>query len=378
MKTLAKPRIKSLGIQMSLEHELMVCCARVQVDSQNAERIQQIVQQGVGEIDWQYLMQIAQQQGVMPLLFRSLDKVCRELVPNLVFQQLRQLLTANTCQSLLLTRELIKVFTLFDKHAIAAVPYKGPVLAATVYGNVSLRQYGDIDIVVQQEDIFPAQKLLLDNGYRLKDAMTEAEAAAFLQSKHEHNLTFLHTDNDVMLELHWRITPRFTSLIEPKHFWQNLKPATLAGANFLNLSLEDWLPILCVHGSRHRWERLTWLCDIAEIMRLRPNLNWDAVIARSQVLVCRRMLYLGILLAHYLLDAPLPEQVLRKMQSDRDVMLLVNNTYRQLLYKMNVSDQFLGKTIYQIRVSDRLQEKALYLQSFLQWMTNPAKGILHH
>jgi hypothetical protein len=370
--------MKTLEIQMRPEHELMVCCARVQVDLQNAERIQQIVQQGVEDIDWQYLMQLAYQQGVMPLLFRSLDKVCRELVPDPVFQQLRQLLVANTHQSLLLTRELVKVFTLFDKHAIAAVPYKGPVLAAAVYGDVSLRQYGDIDIVVQQEDILPAQKLLLDQGYVPKDAMTEAETAAFLQSKHEHNLTFLRTDGNVMLELHWRITPRFTSLIEPKHFWQNLEPATLAGAKFLNLSLEDWLPILCVHGSRHRWERLTWLCDIAEIMRLRPDLDWDAVIARSQVLVCRRMLYLGILLAHDLLDAPLPDRILRKMQADREVMLLVNNTCQQLLYKTNVSDQFLGKTIYQIRVSDRFQEKALYLQSFLQWLVNPNKGIIHH
>jgi hypothetical protein len=375
MKTLLNPRIKSPDIQLPFEHELIICCARVQAEAHRVERIKFLVQQ---DLDWQYVVRLAQQQGVMPLLYVNLQKNCAASVPVDALKSLEQLFSTNRFSSLLLTGELTKIFTLLEQQAIAVVPYKGPVLAAAVYGDVSLRQYCDLDLVLQQENILPAKQLLIEQGYEPKDSMTEAEELAFLQSKTEHNYTLVHYDKKIVVELHWRITPRFTSLIEPKHFWQNLKPATLAGANFLNLSLEDWLPILCVHGSRHRWERLTWLCDIAEIMRLRPDLDWDAVIARSQVLICRRMLYLGILLAHDLLDAPLPERILQKMRTDREVMPLVNNTYQQLLYKMNRSDRFLGKTIYQIRASDRLQEKALYLQSFLQWMVNPGKGILHH
>lgn len=375
MRTLLNPQIKSTDVQIPPEHELIICCARVQAEAHRIEQIKFLVQR---DLDWQYVVRLAQQQGIMPLLYVNLKKICVASVPVNVLKSLEQLFSANRFSSLLLTGELTKIFTLLEKRAIAVVPYKGPVLAAAVYGDVSLRQYCDLDLVLQKENILPAKQLLIEQGYEPKDLMTEAEELAFLQSKTEHNYTLVHYEKKIIVELHWRITPRFTSLIEPKHFWQNLKPATLAGTNFLNLSLEDWLPILCVHGSRHRWERLTWLCDIAEIMRLCPNLDWDAVIARSQVLVCRRMLYLGVLLAHKLLDAPLPERVLQKMQADREVMLLVNDTYQQSLYKMNVSDQFLGKTIYQIRASDRLQEKALYLQSFLQWMINPSKKIVHH
>jgi Uncharacterised nucleotidyltransferase len=309
---------------------------------------------------------------VMPLLHLNLQKIGAGLVPEDILRTLERLFAANRFSSLLLTGELTKLFMLLEKQSIATVPYKGPVLAAAVYGDVSLRQYLDLDLVLQQEDILPAKRLLIEQGYQLKEPMTIAEELAFLRSKTEHNFTLVHYEKKIVVELHWRITPRFTSLIEPKHFWQDLQPSQLGGANFLNLSLENWLPILCVHGSRHRWERLTWLCDIAEIMRLRPELDWDAVIARSQLLVCRRMLYLGVLLAHDLLDAPLPE-----MQSDREVMLLVNKTRQQLLYKMNGSDQFLGKTIYQIRASDRLQEKALYLQSFFQWFVNADKRMIH-
>jgi Uncharacterised nucleotidyltransferase len=371
MKILSNLPIQTASIP--LEHELIICCARVQVGEEIAARIKALVQQ---KLDWRSVIRLAQQQGVMPLLHLNLQKI-GAVVPEDVLQTLERSFAVNRFSSLLLTGELTKLLTLLEQQSIATVPYKGPVLAAAVYGDVSLRQYLDLDLVLQQEDILPAKRLLIEQGYQLKEPMTEAEELAFLQSKTEHNFTLVHYEKKIVVELHWRITPRFTSLIEPKHFWQDLQPGHLAGANFLNLSLENWLPILCVHGSRHRWERLTWLCDIAEIMRLRPELNWDAMIARSQLLVCRRMLYLGVLLAHDLLDAPLPDAILKKMQSDREVMLLVNKTRQQLLYKMNSSDQFLGKTIYQIRASDRIQEKALYLQSFFQWFVNTDKRLIH-
>jgi Uncharacterised nucleotidyltransferase len=358
---------------ISPERELIIGCARVQVGEPIAERIKVLAQQ---DLDWRSLLQLAQQQGVMPLLYLNLQKMGAD-IPSHVLQTLERLFTANRFNSLLLTGELTKLFTLLEKAAIATVPYKGPVLAAAVYGDVSLRQYLDLDLVLQQENILPAKRLLMEQGYQPKERMTAAEETAFLQSKNEHNYTLVHYDKKIVVELHWRITPRFTSLIEPKHFWQDLQPGTLAGANFWNLSLENWLPILCVHGSRHRWERLTWLCDVAEILRLCPELDWDAMIARSQLLVCRRMLYLGILLAHDLLDAPLPDVVLKKMRRDREVMLLVNKTRQRLLYEMNGSDQFLGKTIYQIQASDRLQEKVLYLQSFFQWFMNADKRLIH-
>jgi hypothetical protein len=353
------------------EHQLMIGCARVKIDDIAA--MQKLVHQ---PIDWQYLIDRSYQQGVMPLLYRNLEKHGSGLVPVDVLQTLRQMFFNNSQYSLLLTRELIQTFKLLHEHNIAAVPYKGPVLAAAVYGDVSLREYGDIDIVVRQEDILKAERLLLAQGYVHKDQMSEADKAAFLQSKHEHNFTFIHRVSDIMLELHWRITPRVTSLIEPKHFWQNLQSETLAGAPYLNLSLADWLPILCVHGSRHRWERLTWLCDIAEIMR-HQAIDWDAVIQRSQVLSCRRMLFLGVLLSHYILDAPLPDRVLQEMTADADVLKLVSTSYQQLLCEMPVADRFLGKTIYQIRASDRLQEKVLYMQSFVQWLINPDKKVAH-
>jgi Uncharacterised nucleotidyltransferase len=374
MNLLAKKTSQPIPLAIRPENELVFCCARVQMNPQTADRIQTLLRQ---DLDWQAVIQQAYRHGVMPLLYHNLHKLCPTALPPEALKQLLYRFQSNAQHSLMLTAELVKILNLFNQHQISAVPYKGPALAAVVYGDVAFRQYCDLDIVVQQEEILSAKRLLIEQGYSLKEAMTESEELAFLQSREEHNYTLIHNATRIAVELHWRITPRSTSVIEPKHFWEQLEPDTLAGITFSNLSLEEWLPILCVHGSRHRWERLAWLCDVAEIMRLRPDMDWERVMQRSKVLVCRRMLSLGILLAHRLLDAPLPIAIRQKMQANSEVMILVDEIYQQLWYETKVSDKFLGKTVYHIRASDRFQEKALYMQSFFQWMLNPEKRLIH-
>ena len=85
------------------------------------------------------------------------------------------------------------------------------------------------------------------------------------------------------------------------------------------MSAEDLLVVLCMHGSKHSWERLAWICDIAEMVRANPALRWNEIICRSTALHINRAVLLGLDLANNLLDAPLPEQVCSTIQDDRGV-----------------------------------------------------------
>ena len=40
----------------------------------------------------------------------------------------------------------------------------------------------------------------------------------------------------------------------------------------------SWL----IHGAKHLWERLIWVCDIVELVKARPNLDWDRVISTAR------------------------------------------------------------------------------------------------
>ena len=66
----------------------------------------------------------------------------------------------------MLTAELIKIMDLYRSQGIQAMPYKGPVLAVQAYGDVTLREFDDLDIVLRQRDMAKANDAIQGAGYR--------------------------------------------------------------------------------------------------------------------------------------------------------------------------------------------------------------------
>ena len=71
--------------------------------------------------------------------------------------QLRERYHSNARRNLFLVSELLKLLKLLESHGIGAIAFKGPVLALYAYGNLSLRQQLDLDILVRKRDIFESK-----------------------------------------------------------------------------------------------------------------------------------------------------------------------------------------------------------------------------
>ena len=63
---------------------------------------------------------------------------------------------------------------------------------------------------------------------------------------------------------------------------------------------------LCVHGSKHLWTQLGWLCDLAALARNSPP-SWPAVEKLAASAGATRMVELGYALAAGVLGAPVPD-----------------------------------------------------------------------
>src|SRR5262249_9559360 len=124
------------------ELRLLLYCARMYLEAREANQIKSLVSK---DIEWTYLVRIARAHAVMPLLYRTLLSTCPDAVPNEILEQLRDHFYANAGRNLFLTKELLKLLHLFEANKIAAIPYKGPVLATSIYGNLALREFGDLD-----------------------------------------------------------------------------------------------------------------------------------------------------------------------------------------------------------------------------------------
>ena len=90
----------------------------------------------------------------------------------------------------------------------------------------------------------------------------------------------------------------------------------IAGTEVPDMNSEIKLLMLCMHGSRHIWSRLIWICDVVQLVNASPDLDWQEVIEEAKRSGLWRALALGILLAHRVAGATVPQAALRRFESD--------------------------------------------------------------
>ena len=315
----------AVGKQHDRERELLLCCARTKAPPEIAARLRSLLT--ASEIDWDYLFQLARRHALIPLLYSRLSRENAPIPPSFL-AKLKSEFQANSARNTILTTELCRVIELFKQHGIDSLPYKGPALAQFAYNNLALRRFVDLDLIVRKSDVPLAHDLLLREGYSLTRTLTSAQQDLLLRT--QHNLQFVRDNRHVLLELHWEVAPHlFACSVQEHELWKNLTKIDLNGHEVNALSPEDLLFSLCVHGSRHLWERLGWICDVAEIIA-RHELNWPALRRKAAQADSERIFLLGVYLAHELLQANLPADIDELCATDGRLASLAANITDQL------------------------------------------------
>ena len=307
------------------EHELLLCCARTECDTEVASRLRVLA--GTS-IDWEYLFRLAQRHSVLPLIYRQLQMHASDLVPKDRLVQFKQSYQENVARNLVLTSELMTLLRTFANAGIESVPFKGPALALIAYDDVSLRRFVDLDVIVKKEDVFRARDIILQAGYKTPKPLNEDQQLVLLRT--QHCLQFSRENGRMIFELHWNVaSDLFASPVSATDFWRRLIEIEMDGQLVKSFSADDLLFSLCVHGSRHIWERLSWICDVAELIK-RQQLNWATLMDRAIKTDCERMFYLGLFLAERLLGASLPAEVRAKFETDEYLQTLTEGITARL------------------------------------------------
>jgi hypothetical protein len=190
------------------------------MDTESVERTRALLREN---IDWSAVLQTALRHGVMPLLYRSLHTTCPDAVPQTFLERLRDCFCASAGHNALLTRELLKLLHLLEGDGIPVLPFKGPVLAVAVYGNLQLRQFGDLDILVRKPDVRRATALLQAQGYRWWD-----QRPPTLLPHYRRVNELLSADGHVLVELHCALTSwTFYFPLEPAPLWDRPQQSPL-------------------------------------------------------------------------------------------------------------------------------------------------------
>ncbi len=295
------------------EKQFLAYCSHTYLDPSAAQQIARLLD---SKLDWDYIANEAEENSITPLVGRQLQAMARDAVPAAVVERLKNACRANTIRCLFFSAELTKILELFRSQGLRSIPYKGPVLAVQAYGDVTLREFEDLDVVLRQSDLPKAHEVMLGLGYRPKFDWILSRGAAASTVPGEYN--YRDAERRVMVELHTELTLRhFPKAPNLEDLLQRLVTVKLNDQEVPTFAVEDGLPILCIHGAKDFWERFSWIADISELVKRYANLDWDATILRAKSLNAERMLHVGLSLAAGLLGTLLPKEIRRRVQADQ-------------------------------------------------------------
>ncbi len=249
----------------SPEFELVLACLRWPQEIADGDRIRSLAQQ---PLRWFRLLEIVEHHKVVPLFSRNLNAFATGYIPDEPAAALRASTVANAHNCLQRTADLFSLNRLFREQQIDLRIFKGVPLAITAFHDPTLRDTGDIDLLVAEKDIFPASEILRAQGYLRFDPQARLSPRRLRSyMAHQKDFSYEHPETGLVIDLHWRLfrnpwLPANARLEQVGEDWVNLGSERIP-----TLPAPQLLLYLCVHGALDGWLRLKWLADIAALLR---------------------------------------------------------------------------------------------------------------
>jgi hypothetical protein len=361
--------------------QLLLAAASPAASSTRGERIRELLG---AQIDWPLLLEQANWHCVSPLVYMALRSEAPEFVPAGELETLRARYERNFRHNLFLSGQMIQLVRKFREHEIPAISYKGPALCS-YYDDLGLREFGDLDFLVASRDVAKANEMLHREGFRphlYKPCAHEPRTLPFARAFH-YEMLYTSADASTKVDLHWALMPGFWALPDQvEEVWGRLQTLPVAGGSVTTLGHEDTLLLLCAHGAKHMWRSLGWICDLVALLRAVPELDWEAIHRRAEKFRVKRAVGLGLYLAHDLLGATLPLDVLRGIQEDREIPGLAAAVEKGLFAPDAESDGVLASCSFLMRTRENVKDalrcglERIFQPTMAEWQSIPLPQVL--
>jgi len=308
-------------IELDDNLKFLIACSQTEPSENNIKFIQQFL----SSIDTQELIPLAIQHGILPLVYKTLKYLgTKHLMVNTeILSELKAHYMRISQRNMLMSAELIRIVKLLKDNGIEALAFKGPTLSQMAYGDITLRQFGDLDILIRERDRFKMMDLLIQSQYTPEIDLKESTKKTFFDSVNVIGL--YQTSIGVLVEIHWELLSKNYAIDwEEQSLWKKQESVAINKKIIPVLPVEQQLLYLCVHGSKHLFERLEWICDIDRSIRTHTDIDWVYLVNEADKLGIRRMLFFGLSLSQQFFSLPLPKQIEKAIAEDKDIPKLIS------------------------------------------------------
>ncbi len=327
------------------------------------------------DLNFNSLIELAIAHRIIPLVYKSLNKLhMDEIIKKekqsikFLFVNLKSLYLQIAKQNMLMSAELIHTIKLLKKNDIKALVLKGPVLSQMAYGDITLRHFGDLDILVDEKDLFKAATTITSNNYIPDVELDYFKNKALLDVSSDLGLR--HTKKHTYIELHWKLFRKnlFVTL-DGLNVKSNPTIIKIQDKELETLQSELLLVYLCSHGSKHMWERIQWIVDVDRLIKNIDDINWDTVWLYAKETHSINTLLLGLSLNKELFGTNLPSTIEEKIEKRKNIYLLKIHTLKLLNKKpaehsSKISSMY-KKFDYHLKLYDSFTDKAKYCFSYI-------------
>lgn len=248
----------------SNEFALVLACLRWPQTAADGDRIRSLARQ---PILWPRLLEIVDHHKVAPLFFRNLEHFAAGYMPQEHAAVLRASVEANQAICLRRTAHLSTLTRLFREQKIDFRIFKGVPLAIAAFGDPTLRDAGDIDLLVEEKNIVTAGEILRAEGFvrfEPQGRLTPRRLRSYMA--HQKDFSYLHPTAGIVVDLHWRLfrnpwLPANARLENAGEEWLDIGSELIP-----TFPMHRLLLYLCVHGALDGWLRLKWLADIGALL----------------------------------------------------------------------------------------------------------------
>lgn len=257
----------------SIEEELLLCCARVNLDYEKEVKINTILS---NKINWRYLLRKADQNKLKPLLYFHLRNKSGHVIPRDVMVDLEGYFIRNIKKNLFLWAELKKVLNKFEEHGIEVFSYKGPILSFIAFDNLALRDFNDLDIIVDSKNVPKIRKILSYLNYEPELKISNAIESKFVHYQKEYK--FVNKRKKISIDLHLRFSELFLPNSTDWNFFNGkiLKDIEINKTRIKIIPPEYMLLIICLHNYSHHWNSISLLVDLAEFIKCH-KIKWQRI-----------------------------------------------------------------------------------------------------
>jgi hypothetical protein len=269
-------------------------------------------------INWPLVTKLAIQHGVLPLLYKYLKRQKEGIVPQTELVKQKNLYLNNVGLNIMVTQKLLNILKILSTNGFESVPFKGPVIAIQAYGDIGLRAFCDLDILIKSSDFSAIYDLLLSEGYlSLKPRIGKLKS---IWKKSRRNFEF--QGKKCFFDFHMQVSqgPLFFRL---KDKWNMLSTVELNSQEVPCLNNHDTILMLALHGTHHGWNILKFVADLAHLIHSNESeINWDALIRKARGMGCLRMVMIGLLLGQDFCGLQIPPLIQDLIQNDKKIRKL--------------------------------------------------------